>query len=651
MDYKRIFRAAVCLLVVCCLVCNCALPSQATGVELIVGTAISVAAVAAVGSMLVGLGVSPGSDQTVFDDLVNGAVDMFEQAGKVVGGMMSVWSLTNSSVKYAVEPEIIEMLREWIQGLGILSEKTVSLSAGYSLYGNWYYYSIPASFLTSDLPYIIIGRTSHDNKYRLIFSSKPLFVGSMYSNYYHFLRFGCDAGTSIKQCTVDTSLANKWVEGSVYTKDSQLLATASSNTVVSIAHSEYQSNFWSNYDIYGTSAYNSGALIFEGKEAITESGTYVTLADDYTAGYIAPSTDTLADGYADWAANSITLPGSEADEEDRVLWPMGLGPDYLGTISKPQPDIWDGTSEYEIPNGITGVSIVSPDSVTTGSYIVIQADVAGSGEYDNVCSCTVTGATSANTKISSMEFENSWSLECGADEDAQTLTVTVTSVADPAIAVTKEIAVVKSETEPGTDTEVETGTYTGILGMIQAGVDRVAEWCSVLVDEVVEIPNKIVEGVKSIFVPSEDFLTAKVESLRAEFAFADSVISAGELVGSTLQSLETEPPVIYIDLSSARGSFAPGGKYPLGGKEVFIDMSWYAEYKPVGDALLSALLWIAFIWRMFIKLPGIISGMPGDFVMDGLHHIGLADRLPSRTASYEVQRISNRQSLRKGPGR
>ena len=213
-----------------------------------------------------------------------------------------------------------------------------------------------------------------------------------------------------------------------------------------------------------------------------------------------------------------------------------------------------------------------------------------------------------------------------------------------------------TEVVPDTTTPVEPEETTPAVSLEGAlsDVDVVA-FVEFLVKSITApltiVADTITFTLKELFVPTEDFLTVKVDALRSEFAFADSIVSAGELVGSTLQSLETEPPVIYIDLSSARGSFAPGGKYPLGGKEVFIDMSWYAEYKPVGDALLSALLWIAFIWRMFIKLPGIISGMPGDFVMDGLHHIGLADRLPSRTASYEVQRISNRQSLRKGPGR
>lgn len=502
----RIFRAVVCLLVVCCLVCNCALPSQATGVELIVGTAISVAAVTAVGSMLVGLGVSPGSDQTVFDDLVNGAVDMFTEAGKVAAGMMSIWSLTNSSVKYAVEPEIIEMLREWLQGLGLFSEKTVSLSAGRWMYNGVQQYALPSVVDLQKYPYIILGRGNSSGDVMVLYTSVPLVASKYTTSYYKFYNFIANSSCDYVQYVVDTSLDLNWRQNAGSTK-------AAGAVIGMFAKLGSVSNnlLWANYDLYGTSAFNAGALILEGSDPVTESGSSVSLVGDYTAGYIAPSADSLADGYADWAQNSITLPGSEADDEDRVLWPMGLGPDYLGTISKPQPDIWDGTSEYTIPDAVTGITISSPDSVTTGGYITIQADVTGTGDYDMLCSCTVAGATSTATHISAMEFDNLWALECGADEEADTLTITVASVADPAIAVTKEIAVVKSETEPGTDTEVETGTYTGILDTISGAVDRVAEWCSVLVDTVVNIPYTIIEGIKGLFIPDAAIMAAQQE--------------------------------------------------------------------------------------------------------------------------------------------
>lgn len=177
-----------------------------------------------------------------------------------------------------------------------------------------------------------------------------------------------------------------------------------------------------------------------------------------------------------------------------------------------------------------------------------------------------------------------------------------------------------SASEPDVDVDPTLTPDSGAEDLTQSvGNTNAGTFLDALVDALTApfewLAETLLEGIKAIFVPSEDFLTEKVEALRDEFSFADSIISAGELVGSTLQSLDTSPPVIYIDLGAARGS------YYLGGKEVFIDLHWYEEYKPTVDALLSALLWIVFIWRLFMKAPGIISGMPGDFVAEGLKQI------------------------------
>lgn len=149
--------------------------------------------------------------------------------------------------------------------------------------------------------------------------------------------------------------------------------------------------------------------------------------------------------------------------------------------------------------------------------------------------------------------------------------------------------------------------------------------------------DALMAPIKAIFVPSSDFITAKVESLRAEFAFADAIISTGEFIGTSLGDIQTEPPVIYIDLGASRGF------YDLGGVVPFVDLRWYEEYKPAGDALLSAFMWAAFAWRMFVKAPGIISGMPGDFVMDGVNSLGMVDALPTRKKEYALQRQANRR--------
>lgn len=156
------------------------------------------------------------------------------------------------------------------------------------------------------------------------------------------------------------------------------------------------------------------------------------------------------------------------------------------------------------------------------------------------------------------------------------------------------------------------------------------------------VPQILVDALAAVFIPAEGYLDAKVDALLSTYTFLNGFSSDAKFLKSQLSGLGTTPPVIYIPLGSSETS------YSIGSDTIFLDLSWYAKYKPTVDAILSAFLWILFIWKLFLKLPGIVSGLPGDFVMGGLNDFGLADHLPSRKASYEIQRQSNREYIRKG---
>lgn len=184
-----------------------------------------------------------------------------------------------------------------------------------------------------------------------------------------------------------------------------------------------------------------------------------------------------------------------------------------------------------------------------------------------------------------------------------------------------ESTYVDTSTDTGTDTD--TGVSTGTFADTLVGDFLIS------LGEIIMTPFEwLLEGVKAIFVPSEDFLSAKVEALRKNFLFADSIITAWESLRSAFTEFETEPPVIYMELSNSESDI------DYGSRAIALDLTWYERYKPTVDTLLSSLLWIWFVWRVFRKLPGIISGMPGDTpdvpVSDG-HFYGYAEgrkRLP-----------------------
>ena len=71
----------------------------------------------------------------------------------------------------------------------------------------------------------------------------------------------------------------------------------------------------------------------------------------------------------------------------------------------------------------------------------------------------------------------------------------------------------------------------------------------------------------------------------------------------------TPSPILKIPIG------AETSKYNYGlGSYITIDISWYAPYKQFGDKIILAICWALFIWRLYIKLPGIISGAEGSIV-------------------------------------
>lgn len=127
-------------------------------------------------------------------------------------------------------------------------------------------------------------------------------------------------------------------------------------------------------------------------------------------------------------------------------------------------------------------------------------------------------------------------------------------------------------------------------------------------DEDDGILSRIFKGMEklmqNLFVPSSGFLNSKVAYMKSKFVFYESICDTINVVVDFFKETDySEPPKFYIDLSKSRS------KYDYGDKAVCLDMSWYEEYKPAGDAFISAVLWLVFAWNTFRNLPNIIAGI------------------------------------------
>ena len=114
--------------------------------------------------------------------------------------------------------------------------------------------------------------------------------------------------------------------------------------------------------------------------------------------------------------------------------------------------------------------------------------------------------------------------------------------------------------------------------------------------------NFIINGLKSLFIPSDDFLTNRVNSIKAKFQFSENIVNTvdslfNRLTTSTMAS-GGDAPCISLDIN-IRGTVK---------RVKVIDMFWYAPYKAYGDALLSGIILVTFIWSVFRRLPSIIHG-------------------------------------------
>lgn len=159
--------------------------------------------------------------------------------------------------------------------------------------------------------------------------------------------------------------------------------------------------------------------------------------------------------------------------------------------------------------------------------------------------------------------------------------------------------------DSATDSVADSVWYESIV----AGINSLIRTLSDVWTWLQTLPQVIVDAISSaltaVFVPAEGFLQAKVDALTDKFPFVQSIIDTGTSLESFIYGLGSKPPIIYIDLGAATSWYA------MGGKVVFLDLTWYAQYKPDVDVLLSAFLWIWFVWRMILSLPGILNGTSG----------------------------------------
>lgn len=107
--------------------------------------------------------------------------------------------------------------------------------------------------------------------------------------------------------------------------------------------------------------------------------------------------------------------------------------------------------------------------------------------------------------------------------------------------------------------------------------------------------------LKTLFVPSEDAIKGLVDSVKSHFGFVDTIKDTAKTIEDMFSNSENLPKITLT---------LPKNKW-YNGQIVVMDLSWYSQYKQYGDLIISAFIYVFFLWRIFVNLPNIISGGAG----------------------------------------
>lgn len=155
----------------------------------------------------------------------------------------------------------------------------------------------------------------------------------------------------------------------------------------------------------------------------------------------------------------------------------------------------------------------------------------------------------------------------------------------------------KVELEPTTpkpEPGPETGPGPGGEGGSGEGESSNVPWYKRIIEMIASIPEKLIEGIKALFVPSEEALKEHERLFNEKFNFWSGIKEQFEKIVGMLQG-NGIPPKIEMDLSRIGA-----GKVTVLNFEG-IDLTLFKKLE-------SAFLWLSYILLLFRNVTGIIKG-------------------------------------------
>ena len=262
------------------------------------------------------------------------------------------------------------------------------------------------------------------------------------------------------------------------------------------------------------------------------------------------------------------------------------------------------------------------DNTIRAKSLNVDYSVHGNNALDNTDALTgaeVTEEKLINLHDVSTEAYESWlkSQQNNGDNNEESdpnlnLALNAALASAIASAVVKELKDMGYIENP-TDTPSE-GVDDAVLGDIQISVNGVVDAVNQLgtklqsiAEGIASIPSVVADSIRSVFeelfVPDTEAIQERVTEATNKFSSFNSLATVVDDIEDSITNA-SGPPVIYIHFEDADDS-----RYTPVGTIKILSFEWYEPYKPYGDALLSSMMWLFFLWSLRRRFSEIIQGV------------------------------------------
>lgn len=123
--------------------------------------------------------------------------------------------------------------------------------------------------------------------------------------------------------------------------------------------------------------------------------------------------------------------------------------------------------------------------------------------------------------------------------------------------------------------------------------------------------KKILDGlsalIQNLLQPSEESINKLQSQIEEKLPFISDLKGFGDdfanALKNPLMSAADNKYTTVVDIGAKKGGVSYGT-----GQVNLLDVSWYLEYKPMGDAIIEGVCWLSFLWNLYGAVPGIIHG-------------------------------------------